>query len=309
MTFKKTVMRSEISFEIPEKQFRQILDYESASYGSGFDLPAISTVLDQIDGVSNTDYNGHYGCHVFAGFETDDEGRIPQIAEFESTLEDMLVDVRRIGAIFPGLYARPRKDFLDLRLEDNGKERAFRRFLYSDDTVLISDNGRDGECTIFFRVGSETRWVDRHLPARIADLLAMDRHARQGRGVRAKLVSMTKDIPSISEWANKALPVEARLQMAYVGTHFLEEHLPSGRPVHVDPRFVVTDCGVGTGLAVTFMTDGEVGTIWLDGGAREQALELLSKEGFLAGRAATSFFLRKLPDRLDTEEADAPSPR
>ena len=187
MPFKKTTLRKTVSFEIPQDRFVQILDYDSVNFKE-FDLPSISTVLDQIDGVSNTEYSGHYGSHVFADFEADEDGTYPQIEEFETVLEDMIEDVRRISTTFPELVDSPRQNIPELLLDDD--ERGHRRFLsfvYSGEDVLVAAGSEPREVKLFFRSGDTTRWVDRRMSQRAWEALVADRVGVPPTGLREKL--------------------------------------------------------------------------------------------------------------------------
>lgn len=301
MAFPTTVYCHRISFEIPDNEFRNVLDYETAD-GREFDLPSLSTMLDLIPGVDGTDYSGHYGAQVFAEFEVDENGQTPQVAEFQALLEDFLIDARRIRAVMPEIMDFPRHNVpvaeLDMEPEP-GWRVALRKFLYGDDDFLIATSEDRDQVSIFHRAGGELERLDATIPQSVLRVIHADRMERSFHPMSRKPITMSKDMTRVRRWVSSLIPLDVKLPSVDVADHPLADDLPRDtRPVLRNPKFVVSDGGPDLGLAVSFVSEGEVGTKWFTDEARRSILRQIEDAGGNLGRLS-GWLLTQLPPDVE----------
>lgn len=297
MPFPATVYRQRISFEIPVEIFRNLLSYEAANHRE-FDLPVLSTMLDTITGVDDTDYNGHFGSQISADFDVGEDGKTPQVAEFQAMLDDFFLHARRIADIIPEMMTFPRHDLHELSLDkepEPGYRRSLRSFIYGDDDFLISTGEDDETVTIFHRENGSLGMVDAKIPLSVWKTIAEHRNTRSFDRSKRKPITMSKDLKGVRKWVQTHVELDIRLPTVEVEGHDLAGHLPEGaRPVLAHKKFIVSDCGRDTGLSVTFMSEGEPGTKWFVDDARRSVLWNIERaNGVLGG--VNGWILRQLP--------------
>lgn len=299
MPFPATVYSQRISFEIPVEIFRNLLNYESANYRE-FDLPVLSTMLDTIPGVGDTNYSGHFGSQISADFDVDEDGQTPQVAEFQAMLDDFFLHARRIADIMPEMVTFPRSDLDNVMLDrepepEPGHRHALREFIYGDDDFLIATGNDNETVTIFHREGGQLGAVDAQIPLSVHQVIEADRYARSFDSFKAKPITMSKDLKGVRKWVQTHVELDIRLPTVGVEEHDLAGHLPEGaRPVLAHRKFIVSDCGRDTGLSVTFMSEGEPGTKWFVDDARRSVLWNIERaNGVLGG--VNGWILRQLP--------------
>jgi hypothetical protein len=295
MTLAPRICRQSIAFDIPDDDFDNILAYDSANYRE-FKLPVLSTMLDYIEGVSGTDYSGHYGAQVFADFEVDDEGKTPQLAQFQQLLEEFLIDARRLKNIMPEVVTTGGRHDVEAALlfDENGK-RVSRRLIYGDDDFLIS-TASGTSFSIFHRKGGQLQRVDTSMPAALVLKIHVDREDRSFDRKSKRQITMSKDIKGIREWVSTLIPLDIKVPTVDVAGHFLAGQLPEGtRPVLKHRSFIVADSGREIGVSITFQSEGEFGTKWYTDGAREQILKSIQQSVGATGRL-NAWILRQLPD-------------
>lgn len=301
MPYHPNVYSQRISFEIPEDDFMNLLNYEMANLRE-FDLPVLSTMLDTIDGVSDSNYSGHFGSQVFSELDVDENGATPQVAAYQALLDDFFMDARRIRALMPELLEFPRHDLHSLMLDrdpENGMRRALRSFLYGDDDFLISTGEDDETVTIFHREGGELGMVDAKMPLSVVRKIASDRDRRSFDSFKRKPITMSRDLPGVREWVSKIVPIDIRVPTLDASSHHLAEHLPEGaRPVLLHRKFIIADSGKDVGISVSFISEGEPGTKWFTDAARRQILDSIAHSDGHMGRFNT-WMLRQLPDDVE----------
>jgi hypothetical protein len=297
MTLEPKIYRHSITFDIPDDDFDNLLGYEGANYRE-FDLPVLSTMLDQIEDVSNTNYDGHFGSQIFADFDVDEDGGTPQVAQFQALIEDFLVDARRLKKIIPEVVkfgGRHDVELVALYDNRNPNGRAYRELIYSDDDFLIATDPGNS-FSIFHREGGELQRVDTEMPRAILVKIQHDREQRSFDRMKRKQITMSKDIKGVREWVSSLVPLDVKVPTVDVSGHFLAEQLPEGaRPVLKHRSFIIADSGRDMGVSVTFQSDGEFGTKWYTDGAREQVLKGISESNGANGRLNT-WILRQLPN-------------
>lgn len=310
MPYPASVTRHDICFEIPVEEFRNLLDYEEADWRA-FSLPTLSTILDGIDGVSGTEYNGHFGSNIFVTLDVDDDGETPQIAQVQRILDEHFADVRRVADIMPQLLVSGRHTIEEWAQYYRGGE-VKRTMLYSDDQFLISDSMHDHTIAVFYKEGGETRMREIPRVAGILDLIGSDRHQRSFDVHKRKEITLSRDIPKvrmrIANYLSLPEPTKEMPSVAPidVSRHFLKETLPPGAvPIYAHPLFIVADSGERTGLSVTFRSDGESGAKWFTDGARKQIIETIAKDVGSIDR----WMRKQLPEDLEGSIRSYPAPR
>jgi len=301
MPFPSTVHSHRISFEIPTEDFYNLLNCETANYRE-FDLPELSSMLDAIDGVSDTEYNGHFGAHISSSFDVDEDGQTPQMAEFQAILDDFFADARRIAAIMPEVMIFPRHDLHDVVLQrepDAGARRALRTFLYSDDDFLIATGEDDETVTILHREDGKLGAVDARMPLSVLRVIAADRDRRSFDRSKRKPITMSRDLKGVRQWVQQHVELDIRIPTVDAGDHPLAPHLPDGARVVLSHRkFLVADHGRDVGLSVTFVSEGEPGTKWFVDAARRDLLWNIERSsGQLGG--VNGWILRQLPTDVE----------
>lgn len=297
MTLEPKIYRHSITFEIPDEDFDNILGYESANYRE-FELPVLSTMLDQIDGVDSSNYSGHFGRQVFADFDVDDDGQTPQVAEFQALIEDFLVDARRLKDIIPEVVRFGGRHDVELVAQYDNKKRsgrAYRELVYGDDDFLIA-TAANGQFSIFRREGGELQRLDVEMPKAIRQKIAYDRDRRSFHRTKRKQITMSKDIKGVREWVSTLVPLDVKVPTVDVSGHPLAGELPHGaRPLLGHAKFIVADSGPEMGVSVTFRSEGEVGTKWFLDDRREQILKSIAESNGANGRL-NNWILRQLPN-------------
>ncbi|NTF17807.1 hypothetical protein G6L37_05290 [Agrobacterium rubi] len=297
MPFPASVYSHRISFEIPAEDFLNLLNYETANYRE-FDLPVLSSMLDRIDGVDDTNYSGHFGSQVFSEFDVGEDGQTPQITEYQALLDEFFTDARRIATIMPELMIFPRHDLHDVMLKrepDARSRRALRSFLYGDDDFLIATGENDETVTIFHREGGELGMVDAIMPISVARLIASDRRTRSFHRSERKPITMSRDINSVRQWVQKQVGLDIRLPTVDVSDHHLAAHIPDGgRAVLSHRKFILADGGRDVGLSVTFISEGAPGTMWFVDESRRSILWNIERSGGALG-SLNGWILRQLP--------------
>jgi hypothetical protein len=290
------VYRHSITFEIPLEDFKNILDFESANWRE-FELPTLSTMLDQIDGVDRAEYSGHFGSQVFADFDVDENGETPQVAKAQALIEDFIIDVARVKAIMPEIMTSGgRHDVKLAALYDNKSRsgRAYRHLIYCDDDFLIA-TGESNTYSIFHREGGELQRVDAEMPKSVLHKIKLDRHERSFDRSKRKEITMSKNIKGVREWVSTLVPLDVKVPTVAITEHPLAEHLPDGaRPVIRHNKFIVADHGRDVGVSVTFSSGGEIGTKWFTDSARKQILERIDPSG--NNGQINGWILRQLPN-------------
>jgi hypothetical protein len=303
MTFEPKIYRHSITFEIPDEDFDNILGYESANYRE-FELPVLSTMLDQIDGVDSSNYSGHFGRQVFADFDVDDDGQTPQVADFQELIDDFLIDARRLQAIIPEVMTFGGRHDVELvalygRSTRNGRTyrdgRTYRELVYGDDDFLIATGADDG-FSIFHREGGELQRLDVDMPPAIRQKISHDRDQRSFHRSKRKQITMSKDIKGVREWVSTLIPLDVKVATVDISDHPLAGELPNGaRPLLKHAKFIVADTGPEMGVSVTFVSEGEVGTKWFLDDRREQIMKSIAESNGANGRL-NNWILRQLPD-------------
>jgi hypothetical protein len=298
MPFESRVYRHDISFEIPDDEFLNLLHYDEANYRE-FDLPVLSTMLDYIEGAHEANYSGHFGAQVFAGFDVDNTGKTPQVAAFQALLDDFFVDVRRIAAIIPEIMTSKGRHNVELaELFDENDNQARRELVYCDDDFLISTGAGDG-FSIFHREGGELQRVDAEMPRSVYVKIQRDRDERSFDRRERKQITMSKDIKGVREWVVTLVPLDVKVPSVDVSDHPLSAQLPDGsRAVLAHPKFIVADSGRDLGVSITFASEGEYGTKWFTDEARKgilkQIVQSQGSHGLLSG-----WILRQLPSDVE----------
>lgn len=309
MPYPVSIDRQQMSFEIPRDDFLNLLNFEEANWLE-FELPTLSTILDKIPGVSNTEYNGHFGSHVFATFDLDDDGEVPQLEEFQQRLDEHFADVRRVAHLMPALVASPRSLVHEYYQEDENGKRVLRTMLYSDDQFMIADSMIPHTIALFYKEDGVPKMKEMPRVAGILDMIDEDQRERSSNKLARNEMTLSRDISKVRarigkhiQLADVPYPKPAALRAVDVSNHFLALDIPNaGKPLFAHRLFVVADSGPNTGLSVTFRADGEVGTKWFMDGARDQIIEGLQTDV----PRLTRFILSGLPDDLEGPEGSSP---
>lgn len=266
MRFNSESLRRDYTFSVPAEELLAVLNYEDLNCMRAIENHVmLSEFLDKIPGLSGTEYNGHYGAHVFVSVDTEEEGWEYLVETADRIIGKFVDDAVRLGKFFPAIVKNDDDDTQDGKFT----------ILYTDEDFVIL--GRDNETRV--RVGHAGGTIYLDNADYILELIDEQRREysiNPEDNLYLPLIP-ARDIPEVREWVRTfvAIPKEAPLASVSVKGHRLAKALPTiGRPIWKNPDFVICDTGNDT-VSVTFKTHESTGTKHYLEAAAAQVLDLV----------------------------------
>lgn len=292
-----------VAIDIPVEDFKLILLQESVDAYREFEFPDLTELLSGMADVGDVEYNGHFGSAIYATFDLDDDGEKPQLDLFIEKIEAFIEDLRRAQRIIPDLFVYPRHTIEKYALEGGP-----RKLIYSHPDFLLTDSNDDDTVTVFHLKDGEPAMTDVHAPA-IRDTLFADVDLRSFDPHKRKVVNISRDIPKVDATILPHIASAAEIRHRQEETrqrpakaapdfsgHYLLDDIPAGAiPIHAGTKWIVADSGPEIGASITFRTQGESGSKYFVGPARDQLLGLAEGNP----EALDRWIRYTLPEELD----------
>lgn len=289
MRYHAESLRRDYTFDVPVEELLSLLNVESYKCALS-DHTSLASFLDQIPGISDAKYDGHFGPHVFASVDTEEEGWEHRVDTVDQLIGYFMDDACRLERYFPSLF-----DGTYTKRQPNRVERKLSMIYSDEDFVILQAEGED-----LVLVGHADGVVDLKSADFVLDTIHGDVEERRFLEEDNKWLPKTpsRELADVRKWVSSfvTLPASSALPTVYVEEHDLAPHIPDGsRPVWANPYYVVCDHET-SGLSVTYKTHDSTGTTWYIDGAREQIIDLIKE-----AKRGSAFKLAKF---LDNKHGD-----
>lgn len=284
--------RRDFQFDVTVEEFTALSAVEDMPNGIK-DHVDLGTYLDSLPGISRTEYNGHFGPHIFVTVDTDEDDWEWRLGMVDRAIGNFMDDARRLSRFFPDVVKGKHEYEDELRV------------LYSDEDFVILS--REHSRVL---IGSAAGTVALSGGEFVIDTVREDQQERrhlEEEGIWLP-VTPSRDIADIRKWVSTfvALPDVTTVPTISVENRWLSLHMPEGaRAVWANDDFIVAD--KNGNLSVTFKTKDSTGTKCYMEAARDQLLSLVAQSN--AGRGGAEKLARYLERQIGDDLVRAPRMR
>lgn len=290
MRYNAQSLRRDYTFDVTNEELLSLMKVEGFNCQLR-DHTSLVAYLEKLPGISRVEYDGHFGAHVFASVDTDEDEWEWRVEMVDRAIGWFMDDARRLSKYFPSVVSGDYETDHDLDM------------IYSDEDFVIL--GVTGANTVL--VGHAGGVTELQKADIVIELVAHDMEER--RHLEDENIWLpdnpSRELPDVRQWVASfvKLPEMSELPTVSVESRWLSLHIPSdSRPIWANDDFIVADKN-GT-LSVTFKTSDSTGTkLYLDA-ARVQIMSMVREAN---ANASSGYRLTKyLENQVGSDLARAP---
>lgn len=289
MRYNAQSLRRDYTFVVTNEELLALMKVEGFNCQLR-DHTSLVSYLDKLPGISRIEYDGHFGAHVFASVDTDEDEWEWRVEMVDRAIGWFMDDARRLVKYFPTVVSGDYDTEMGLSM------------IYSDEDFVIL-RGDAGTVLVGYEGGvKELGKADFVLETITADV--QERRHLEDENIWLP-DNPSRELPDVRQWVASfvKLPDMSELPTVSVESRWLSLHIPSdSRPIWANDDFIVADKN-GT-LSVTFKTSDSTGTkLYLDA-ARDQIMSMVRDAN---ANASSGYRLGKyLENQVGSDLARAP---
>jgi hypothetical protein len=281
MRYHAESLRRDFTFDVTKEELLALQRVEGLNCQLE-DHTSLVSYLDKLPGISRVEYDGHFGPHVFASVDTDEDEWEWRVEMVDRAIGWFMDDARRLCKYFPTV--------VEGDYEDDGLD-----MVYSDEDFVIIETAKKGVVLVGHAGGiKKLKKGDFVLEVIAAD--AEERRHLEDENIWLP-VNPSRGLAEVHKWVASfvALPKVAEVPTVSVASRWLSLHIPEGsRAIWANDDFIVAD--KNETLSLTFKTQDATGTKLFVEAAREQIIGLIreSNANLAAGHGLTRFLERQV---------------
>lgn len=260
MRYHAQSLRRDFTFDVTNAELLALMSVEGLNCQLE-DHTSLVTYLDKLPGISKIEYDGHFGPHVFASVDTDEDEWEWRVEMVDRAIGWFMDDARRLCRYFPTVVSGDYDTEVGLGM------------VYSDEDFVILEAGK-GTVLIGYEGGiKKLEKADFVLDTITADVEER-RHLRDENIWLP--VNPSRELPDVRKWVSSfvKLPEASEVPTVSVESRWLSLHVPQdSRPVWANDDFIVAD--KNGSLSVTFKTQDSTGTKYYLEAARDQIMSMI----------------------------------
>jgi hypothetical protein len=307
MAIEHDVTKKSLRFNLATSDALALFRADEASHA--FEFHRLVELLGDLPGVSNVEYDGHFGPHVFADIVMDDDrfDEATLAIMVERTISLSLDDAHRLHRLMPGFTEGPahRKHTIWKMVDD-----ADRKFVYSDPDFVIFESRLSGDIEIFHHVDGKAVVVATTFPDALLRVLEQDEFDRRIDEEQSMKMLPARGLDEVRAWVAEqvVLPDHSYIRTAGLDTdHRLAGSVGEGsRPIHVTSRAIVAAREDGT-VSLHFVYGKGSGTKTFMDAAAEQVREMIRNTA--SNASASDILDRWIARQTDENTHGGPSYR
>ncbi|MDW9479034.1 hypothetical protein GOB57_10200 [Sinorhizobium meliloti] len=280
MRYHAESLRRDYTFKVDAKELDALLAVEGLVCQLK-DHTSLVTFLEKLPGISRVEYDGHFGPHVFASVDTDEEGWEYRVEMLDRAIGWFMDDARRLRKYFPTV------------VEGTFDEGSELDMIYSDEDFVILKTGGQNTVLVGYEGGvREFRNADF-----VIEAIGVDTHERRHLEDENTWlpVNPSRELADVRKWVASFVDLldVSQLPTVSVEERWLSLHIPQeSRPVWANDDFIV--CDKDEALSVTFKTSDATGTKYYVEAARDQIMSMIRESH---ANAASAFRLAQFLER------------
>jgi hypothetical protein len=285
MRYRAESLRRDYTFDVTNEELLALMKVEGINCQLE-DHTSLVTYLDKLPGISKVEYDGHFGAHVFATVDTDEEEWEWRVEMADRVIGWFMDDARRLCRFFPTVVSGDYEAEMGLDM------------VYSDEdfVILKADKGT----VLVGHAGGvkKLKKADFVLDTITADV--EERRHLEDENIWLP-INPSRELADVRKWVSSfvTLPDVSELPTVSVESSWLSLHMPhDSRAVWANDDFIVAD--KDGSLSVTFKTRDSTGTkIYLEA-ARAQIMSMVREANANASSAVklTRYLERQVGDDL-----------
>ncbi|MCZ7861288.1 hypothetical protein O9X98_07680 [Agrobacterium salinitolerans] len=260
MRYHAQSLRRDFTFDVTNAELLALMSVEGLNCQLE-DHTSLVTYLDKLPGISKIEYDGHFGPHVFASVDTDEDEWEWRVEMVDRAIGWFMDDARRLCRYFPTVVSGDYDTEVGLGM------------VYSDEDFVILE-AEEGTVLIGYEGGiKKLEKADFVLDTITADV--EERRHLQDENIWLP-VNPSRELPDVRKWVSSfvKLPEASEVPTVSVESRWLSLHMPQdSRPVWANDDFIVAD--KNGSLSVTFKTQDSTGTKYYLEAARDQIMSMI----------------------------------
>ncbi|MCV9965082.1 hypothetical protein OIU34_24600 [Pararhizobium sp. BT-229] len=289
MRYNAQSLRRDYTFDVTNEELLALMKVEDMSCQLD-EHTSLVTYLNKLPGISRIEYDGHFGPHVFASVDTDEDEWEWRVEMLDRAIGWFMDDARRLCRFFPTV------------VEGDYETETGLDMVYSDEdfVILKADKGT----VLVGHAGGikKLKKADFVLETITADV--DERRHLEDENIWLP-VNPSRELAEVRKWVASfvTLPEVSELPTVSVESRWLSLHMPQdSRPVWANDDFIVAD--KNGSLSVTFKTRDSTGTKFYIEAARDQIMSMVRDAN---ANASSGYRLAKyLENQVGSDLARAP---
>jgi hypothetical protein len=283
MRYHAQSLRRDFTFDVTNEELLALMRVEGMNCQLE-DHTSLVAYLEKLPGISRVEYDGHFGPHIFASVDTDEEEWEWRVEMLDRAIGWFMDDARRMSRYFPTVVSGDYETETSLDM------------VYSDEDFVVLKAAK-GTVLVGYEGGiKQLKKADFVLDTITADVEER-RHVEEDNLWLP--VNPSRGLPDVRKWVASfvKLPDVSELPTVSVENRWLSLHMPQdSRAVWANDDFIVAD--KGGSLSVTFKTRDSTGTKYYIEAARDQIMSMIREAN------ANSFNATTLAKHLERQVGD-----
>lgn len=285
MRYHAQSLRRDFAFDVTNEEFSSLERVEGLNCQLE-DHTSLVAYLSKLPGISGVEYDGHFGPHVFASIETEEEGWEWRIEMLDRAIGWFMDDARRLCRYFPTVVSGDcETDGLDM--------------IYSDEDFVILK--ADASTVLVGHDGGIKKLKKADFVLDTINVDVEERRHLKDENIWLP-VNPSRELADVRQWVSSfvKLPEVADLPSVSVESRWLSLHIPQdSRPVWANDDFIAAD--KNGSLSVTFKTRDSTGTKYYVEAARDQIMSMIREANANSSSAVklAKYLERQVGDDLE----------